>query len=56
MELVEGETLAERIATGPIPIEKALPLFEQIAEGLEAALTRRACPQGLEAREYQDFP
>ena len=37
MELVEGETLAERIAAGPIPIDEALPLFKQIAEGLEAA-------------------
>jgi serine/threonine-protein kinase len=37
MELVPGETLAERIARGPIPIEEALPLFRQIAEGLEAA-------------------
>ena len=37
MELVEGETLAERIAKGPIPIEEALPLFIQIAEGMEAA-------------------
>ena len=37
MELVEGETLAERIAQGPIPIDEALPLFLQIAEGLEAA-------------------
>ena len=37
MELVEGETLAERIARGPIPVEEALPLFTQIAEGLEAA-------------------
>ncbi|TDI44007.1 MAG: hypothetical protein E2P02_10270 [Acidobacteria bacterium] len=37
MELVEGETLAERIARGPIPIEEALTLFMQIAEGLEAA-------------------
>lgn len=37
MVLVEGETLAERIASGPIPLDEALPLFIQIAEGLEAA-------------------
>jgi len=37
MELVEGETLAERIARGPIPVQDALPLFIEIAEGLEAA-------------------
>ncbi len=37
MELVEGETLAERIAKGRIPIDEAIPLFIQIAEGLEAA-------------------
>ena len=37
MELVEGETLAERIARGPIPIDEAIPLFLRIAEGLEAA-------------------
>ena len=37
MELVEGETLADRIAHGPIPVDEAIPLFLQIAEGLEAA-------------------
>ncbi len=37
MELVEGETLADRIARHPLPLEEALPLFRQIAEGLEAA-------------------
>src|SRR5262250_1131678 len=37
MELVEGETLQERIKRGPIPIDEALPIGKQIAEALEAA-------------------
>jgi len=37
MELVEGPTLADRIAEGPIPIDEALPIAKQIAEALEAA-------------------
>ena len=37
MELVEGQTLADRIAGGAIPIDAALPLFAQIAEALESA-------------------
>jgi len=37
MELVEGSTLADRIAQGPIPIDEALPIAKQIAEALEAA-------------------
>jgi hypothetical protein len=36
MELVEGPTLADRIAQGPIPTEEALRLAKQIAEALEA--------------------
>ena len=37
MELVEGQTLAERLRGGAIPIDEALVVVEQIAEGLEAA-------------------
>jgi eukaryotic-like serine/threonine-protein kinase len=37
MELVEGPTLADRIAQGPIPVEEALPIARQIADALEAA-------------------
>ena len=37
LELVDGPTLADRIAEGPIPIDEALPIAKQIAEALEAA-------------------
>ena len=37
MELVPGETLAERIARGAIPIDESLAVAKQIAEALEAA-------------------
>jgi serine/threonine protein kinase len=37
MELVEGGTLADRIASGPIRVDDALPIARQIAEALEAA-------------------
>ena len=37
MELVEGPTLADRIAQGAIPVDEALPIAKQIAEVLEAA-------------------
>jgi Tol biopolymer transport system component len=37
MELVEGPTLAERIAEGRIALEEALPIAKQIADALEAA-------------------
>jgi eukaryotic-like serine/threonine-protein kinase len=37
LELVEGETLADRISAGPIPIDEALAIGRQIAEALEAA-------------------
>jgi serine/threonine-protein kinase len=37
LELVEGETLAERIGRGPVPFEEALDIARQICEALEAA-------------------
>ena len=37
LELVEGPTLADRIAQGPLPFDEALPIARQIAEALEAA-------------------
>jgi len=37
MELVEGETLAQRISKGALSVDEALAICRQIAEGLEAA-------------------
>jgi serine/threonine protein kinase len=37
LEFVDGETLQERLARGPIPMEEALEFARQIADALEAA-------------------
>ena len=37
LELVEGPTLAERIAEGPMPLDEASEIARQIADALEAA-------------------
>ena len=37
LELAEGPTLAERLQQGPIPLDEALPMARQIAEGMEYA-------------------
>ena len=37
LQLIEGPTLADKIAQGPIPVEDALKIALQMAEGLEAA-------------------
>ena len=37
LELVEGDTLAERLSSGPLSLDEALPIARQIAQALEAA-------------------
>src|SRR3990172_4451577 len=37
MELVEGPTLAERIAGGPVPLDETLPIARQVADAVEYA-------------------
>ncbi len=47
LELVEGPTLADRIAQGPLPLDEALPIARQIAEALEAAHEHRIIHRDL---------
>jgi Tol biopolymer transport system component len=56
MELVEGPTLADRIAQGPIALTDALPIAKQLAEALEAAheqgiIHRDLKPANIKVRE-----
>ena len=47
MELVEGLTLADRIAQGPIPVDETLAIAKQITEALEAAHEQRIIHRDL---------
>jgi serine/threonine-protein kinase len=56
MELVEGSTLAERIAQGRIPLEEALPLARQVAEALEYAHERGIIHRDLKPANVKVTP
>src|ERR1700676_1829932 len=56
MELVEGPTLAERIAPGPIPLDEALPIAKQIAEALEYAHERGVIHRDLKPANIKVKP
>jgi Tol biopolymer transport system component len=56
LELVEGPTLAERIAAGPIAIEDALPIVRQIAEALEYAHDRGIVHRDLKPANVKVTP
>jgi Tol biopolymer transport system component len=56
MELVEGETLADRIARGPLPIDDVLSIARQIAEALEAAHERGVIHRDLKPANIKVTP
>jgi Tol biopolymer transport system component len=56
MELVEGPTLAERIAQGAIPVEEALPVARQVCEGLEYAHERGIIHRDLKPANVKITP
>ena len=56
MELVPGETLAERVKAGPTAIEEALKIAAQIAEALEAAHEKQIIHRDLKPANVKVTP
>jgi eukaryotic-like serine/threonine-protein kinase len=56
MELVPGETLAERIGRGPLSPHDSLPIFKQIAQALEAAHERGIIHRDLKPSNVKVTP
>ncbi len=56
MELVEGDTLAERIKKGSLPVDESLEICRQIAEGLESAHERGIIHRDLKPANIKITP
>jgi len=56
LELIEGETLSERIAPGPIPVSDALSMIRQIAEALQAAHDQNVIHRDLKPANIKITP
>jgi eukaryotic-like serine/threonine-protein kinase len=56
MELVPGETLADRVKSGPVPMKEALKIAVQIAEALEAAHEKNIIHRDLKPANVKVTP
>ena len=56
MELVEGNTLQERLKHGPIPVDEALSVAKQMAEVLEAAHEKEIIHRDLKPANVKITP
>src|SRR5947208_14112353 len=56
LELVEGDTLAQRIQRGPLPLEEALTIARQIGEALEAAHEKGIIHRDLKPANIKSTP
>jgi serine/threonine-protein kinase len=56
LELIEGDTLADRLRRGPLPVEEALQIAKQVLEALEAAHERGVCHRDLKPANIKLTP
>jgi serine/threonine protein kinase len=56
LELIEGETLADELKRGPVPLDRALQIAQQIAEALEAAHDRDIIHRDLKPANIKITP
>jgi serine/threonine-protein kinase len=56
MEMVEGPTLRERLATGPVPLDDVAPIIDQLVEALEYAHEKNVIHRDLKPANIKVTP